>query len=160
MLGGSIFWKAVVKSFDVIGNGLAWMIGNGRKLRVGEDPWTGCVQQHKLLENIVLALRQSGIFFLHQLVDLVQMVRWEQSWTRAGDLGLAEPETWDLERYLRALSRDHIILRDREGVLIWDATPNGNYTPKTGYINLSAPEVDKDVVWWWKSLENKMSTKI
>ena len=27
-VGGSIFWKAVVKSFDVIGNGLAWRVGN------------------------------------------------------------------------------------------------------------------------------------
>ena len=64
-VGGSIFWKVVVKSFDVIGNGLAWMIGNGRKLRVGEDPWTGCLQQHKLMDNTMLALRQNGIFFLH-----------------------------------------------------------------------------------------------
>ena len=35
---GSIIWKAVVKSFDVIEDSLAWNIGNGRKMRVGEDP--------------------------------------------------------------------------------------------------------------------------
>ena len=42
--GGSIFWKVVVKSFDVIGGGLAWSVRNGRKLRIGEDPWAGCLQ--------------------------------------------------------------------------------------------------------------------
>ena len=36
---GSIFWKAVIKSFDVIGGGLAWSVGNGRNIRIGEDPW-------------------------------------------------------------------------------------------------------------------------
>ena len=65
------------------------------------------------------------------------MVRWEQSWIRAGDLGLDEPETQDLGWYLGVLSRDQIILRDREDVLIWDAAHNGKYTPKAWYIKLS-----------------------
>ena len=42
-VGGSIFWKAVIKSFDVIHGGLAWSVENGRKLRIGEDPWDGCI---------------------------------------------------------------------------------------------------------------------
>ena len=82
------------------------MVGNGRKLRVGEYPWTGCLQQYKLMDSTVLDLRQIGIFFVHQLMDPMQMVRWEQTWIRAGDLGLDEPETRDLESYLGALSRD------------------------------------------------------
>ena len=90
----------MVKSFDVIGNGLAWSVGNGRNLRVGEDPWARCDQQHKLLEKTIQALRDSGIFFLHQLAAPEQQVRWAQSWIWAGDLGLAEPETRDLERYI------------------------------------------------------------
>ena len=65
--GGSIFWKAMVKSFDVIGDGMAWSIGNGRKIRVGEDPWAGCFEQHILLENTIQELRNADIFFLHQL---------------------------------------------------------------------------------------------
>ena len=75
-------------------------------------------------------------------MDPVQLVRWEQTWTQAGDLGLDELETQDLEWYLGALSQDQIILRDREDVLIWDAAQNGKYTPKAGYIKLSEHEVD------------------
>ena len=77
--GGSIFWKVVVKSFDVIEDSLAWMIRNGRKLRVGGDPWISCIKQHKLQDDSVLALRQIGIFYLNQLTAPVQLVRWEQS---------------------------------------------------------------------------------
>jgi len=51
--GGSIIWKVVVSSFLVIGEKLIWDIGNGRKLRIGEDPWVGCVHQHLLPEHTV-----------------------------------------------------------------------------------------------------------
>ena len=56
-IDGSVIWKAVVKSFDVIEDSLAWNIGNGRKMRVGEDPWVGCNQHHRLTENLVESLR-------------------------------------------------------------------------------------------------------
>ena len=57
-IGGLVIWKAVVKSFDVIEDSLGWNIGNGRKMRVGEDPWVGCNQQHRLIRNLVESLRQ------------------------------------------------------------------------------------------------------
>ena len=97
-------------------------------------------------------LQNSGIFFLHHLIAPVQQTRWEQYWTQAGYLEFAEPKSRDLERYIWALSWDHIILRDREDVLVWDSAPNGKDTPKAGYIKLSGQGVDRDVVWWWKSL--------
>ena len=40
--GGSVIWKAVIKSFAVIGENLTWKVGNGRRVCVGEDPWLGC----------------------------------------------------------------------------------------------------------------------
>ena len=76
----SIFWKAVIKSFDVIGGGLAWSVGNGRKIRIGEDPWDGCLQQHLLMEDTIQALREAGYYHLHQLAAPIQMVCWGQSW--------------------------------------------------------------------------------
>ena len=39
--GGSVIWKAMNKSFVVIGENLVWKIGNGRRVLVGEDPWMG-----------------------------------------------------------------------------------------------------------------------
>ena len=43
----SIIWKAVIKSFQVVGDGLAWEIGNDAKNQVGYDPWA------KNLNNIL-----------------------------------------------------------------------------------------------------------
>ena len=66
-VGGSVFWKAVVKSLDVIKASLAWHVRNGRKLRVGEDPWVGSIQQHRLHVDTMEELRHRGIFYLSQL---------------------------------------------------------------------------------------------
>ena len=142
----------MIKSFDVIGGGLAWSVRNGRKLRIGVDPWVVCLQQHLLMENTILALRKAGFFYLHQLAAPERLNRWDQSWIRVGDLGFDALVTRDLERYIISLIRDHIILRDREDVLIWDSAPAGNYTPKSGYIVLSCMEMDRAVFWWWKTL--------
>jgi hypothetical protein len=38
---GSIMWKALVKSFEVINQGLAWKVGRGNSLKLGSDPWVG-----------------------------------------------------------------------------------------------------------------------
>ena len=55
--GGSVIWKAVIKSFDVIGENLFWKVGNGRRVRVGEDPWLGCNGKFRLSEPLVASLR-------------------------------------------------------------------------------------------------------
>ena len=36
--GVLVIWKAIVNSFSVIGEGLAWKIGNGKWVRLGADP--------------------------------------------------------------------------------------------------------------------------
>jgi len=37
----SITWKALVKHFSIISQGLAWKVGKGNSLRIGRDPWPG-----------------------------------------------------------------------------------------------------------------------
>ena len=34
-------------AFPLIGNWLAWEIGNGRSVRIGEDPWEGAREDYK-----------------------------------------------------------------------------------------------------------------
>jgi hypothetical protein len=38
---GSIVWKAILNAFPLVGSWMMWKIGNGWKVRVGEDPWMG-----------------------------------------------------------------------------------------------------------------------
>ena len=54
------------------------------------------------------------------------------------DMGLPDWEMRELKMYIGALNQDQIKLRDKDDVLIWDVDPSGKYTPKAGYIKLSA----------------------
>ena len=42
--GGSVIWKAIVNSFSLIENSLAWDVGNGENFLIGKDPWMGSSQ--------------------------------------------------------------------------------------------------------------------
>ena len=116
--GGSVSWKVVVLSFDVIESNLGWNVGNGRKLRVGEDPWVGCTQQHRLPVHTVEALRQRGIVYLSQLAAPIQVNPWFQTWRSASEYGLVEPDERELKRFFGDLTQAQIQLRDREDELI------------------------------------------
>ena len=84
------------------------------------------------------SLRQRENFYLSQLVDPVQVNRWSQSWRSPNTLELPELEELELDRFIGVLNHSQVLLRDREDVLIWASTPDGKYTPKEGYLKLSA----------------------
>ena len=85
---GSIGWKALVLAFPQVVNWLAWLIGNGREVRVGEDPWSGARERYKLSEALVTKLRSLGIYTLNQACSL--SLQKETLWKNSEDLGLEE----------------------------------------------------------------------
>ena len=101
--GGSVIWKALVKYFHILETSLAWKVGSGRKLRVGEDPCMGSVLQHLLPRRTVEALRQQGITFLSHLADPIRRRLGIQSWLQASSLGLEVFDERALAVYIRAL---------------------------------------------------------
>ena len=151
-LGGSVIWKAIVKSFHLIETNLAWDVGNGESLLIGRDPWMGSNLQHRLPNDVIDALGQRGITSLNHLAVPRLDEQWRQSWRRATSLGLGERETGIMEHYLRELDRANILLTEQEDTLVWEADPEGIYTPKTGYLCLSAGMEQREDVWWWKPL--------
>jgi hypothetical protein len=88
---GSIMWKALVKYFEVISQGLAWKVGRGNSLRLGRDPWVGATGQHLLPQNLIDRLHERGIFHLIQIADEQHSSIWSQGWQDAQALNLEEP---------------------------------------------------------------------
>jgi hypothetical protein len=66
---GSIIWKAMISSFPVVGDSLAWKVGKGNHLRIGTDPWPGSGNSHILSEDLIEQLHKQGIFYLSHLAN-------------------------------------------------------------------------------------------
>jgi len=66
---GSIMWKALVKYFSIISQGLAWKVGKGIFLRIGMDLWLGRNVLHILPHNLIDRLHERGIFHLNHITD-------------------------------------------------------------------------------------------
>lgn len=78
--GGSIFWKAIIKSFNLIEDHIAWNVGDGSSVRIGLDPWPGSGHQHILPQEIRDSLADRGLFHLHQVADPGHTTFWRQAW--------------------------------------------------------------------------------
>ena len=150
--GVSIIWKAIVQSFDLIGKGLAWSIGNGRKFLVGRVPWAGGDRYHLLLEELYATLEHRIYTFLYQVADPNTTSIWNQGWVDGGGLGLSGDLQMEWDAYIRALKLAHIRLTTREDGLVWDSHPSGHYTPKAGYIKLTYDRVPGIQFWWWRQI--------
>jgi hypothetical protein len=52
---GSIGWKAMMEALPLVSEGLAWKIGNGKEVRVGEDMWAGSGPTYLLSRGLIEA---------------------------------------------------------------------------------------------------------
>ena len=66
----STFWRETVNSFDIIGSWLSWKIGNGRSVRIGQDPWVGGKEFVSFSDNMICHLDDRGYTHLHQIYIL------------------------------------------------------------------------------------------
>ena len=127
-VGGSVIWKAIVTSFGLIENHLAWDVGNGESVMIGRDPWMGSFQQHLLPPDVIDQLGLQGVISLNQLAVPRINEPWIQIWKRVVSFELGARETVILDHYIRELVRANIILSDNEDTLVWEADLGGGFT--------------------------------
>jgi hypothetical protein len=147
-----VIWKAVLKAFHVIGDGLAWRIGNGTKVRIGACPWPGCGNNHLLPVEIIQSLHNQGFFSLHQIAEPKETTIWHQAWKSAEQVGLEEVQNVSWSNYIQALKSSHIKITKRDDELVWQSAPHGVYTLQLGYIQLNINQYNREPLWWWKGL--------
>jgi hypothetical protein len=148
----TIIWKALVKYFQVVGEGLAWRVGNGLRVRIGTDPWPGSGRGHLLPQPLIEVLHDRGFYYLEQIVDRDMTTIWSQAWKRVDQLGLDREYEAIWDGYIRALQLGHICITDREDDIVWQHNPHGVYTPKAGYTQLNIDLLQQEPSWWWKGV--------
>lgn len=60
-----MMWKALLKSFKLITNGLVWTVGDGKSLWVVLDPWLRSGIGHLLPADLFVFLANAGFRTLH-----------------------------------------------------------------------------------------------
>ena len=75
--GGSIAWKALMTEYHLIGDYLAWLIGNGQRVRLGADPWIGCSHTNRLSQNLIHHLHTRNCQYFADVYDRDQHVLWD-----------------------------------------------------------------------------------
>ena len=53
-----------MEAFPLVGNWVAWQIGDGRRTRLGQDPWVGSRDNYKLLYHLTITLKDKGLVVL------------------------------------------------------------------------------------------------
>jgi len=102
--GFLVIWKDIINSL-IIREGLAWKIGNGHRVRLGADPWTGSEGQHILSIQLTLLLRIKGYESLDKLVDTDHSTIWSQGWKLVVGIELENADAAELERYIVVLKK-------------------------------------------------------
>ena len=80
--------KALIKSFPLVGNWLAWIVGNGARVRIEGDPWVGCASHHTILEELTNSLKKQGIYHLEDVADIELSLICHEGWKKVDSLGL------------------------------------------------------------------------
>ena len=80
-----------------------WRVGNGRRIRLGEDLWEGKGEEYKLSKPVLIQLRAQRI---HMLVD-VQAQQLQQKgragWKSTQDMSLEGEDAEEWNRYVNEL---------------------------------------------------------
>jgi hypothetical protein len=61
---GSNVWKELVENFPLVGSWTVWKIGNGRKVKIGQDQWMGIDEDYQFSEALIQSLHEACIFSL------------------------------------------------------------------------------------------------
>jgi hypothetical protein len=67
---------------------VAWSIGRGDRVRLGEDPWVGVAGNYILSRDLKTLLWERGLTTLGDIGVQGARDRWLQNWISEEDLGL------------------------------------------------------------------------
>ena len=142
----------MIESFDIVADGLSWLVGNGSSVRVGVDLWVGCNEAFTLPRELRESLAAKGIFSLNQISNEGTTTFWNQGWKLVEDLD-PKPQ-WEgvWMDYTMELHRSSVHIRERVDDIQWVYSCSGIYDLKFGYKLQMDQRAGGVRHWWFKPL--------
>ena len=141
----------MVLAFPLIGNWTSWEIGNGRRVRLGLDPWVGVGEDFRLPQLVLNKLSEQRCFKLAdvqiQLPNQVYRTRWKAT----HELQLEGVDVVCWKTYIELLESSFVSLdEDTQVKLIWTRNEiDGHYIAKKGYEVAIMEQFEGEKPWWW-----------
>ena len=125
----------MVSAFPYIGPWLAWIIGNGKLVHIGLDPWAGAGVNYKLSENLRSFLAEKRIYTIVDAAVAMPQTLGSIGWRNANLLEMPQPIIAEWNSFISLLVSNFIHLNmDIDDKLVWSKNvKNGIYTAKLGY---------------------------
>lgn len=137
----------MVLAFPIIGNHLAWKVGDAFLVMLGADAVMGCGNFIFLPAFLIWHLRGRGLFTLNQLADEEGSDIWQQGWLSADQLEPADEyvEVWS--NFISELRNGHVRLKEAHDDIISNKNKTaGYYSAKLVYTVLLYSD-DQERCW-------------
>jgi hypothetical protein len=149
-----IAWKALIDAFLLVGDWMVWNIGNGKSVKIGEDPQEGETNAYKLNPYLVISLHNQGIFSYWDVVILGADLTECSNWKTIEELDFEVEQEIEWNGYMGNINSNFIFLREGEAdSLCWSKNSfSGNYTVKLGYQALVEEAFIGGKLRWWSHI--------
>ena len=144
----------MVSAFPYIGLWLAWIIGNGKSMRISLDPWASARVNYKLSENLRSFLAKKCIYTIADTAVAVPQTLGSIRWRSANILEMPHPIVYEWNSFISLLVSNFIHLNmDIDDKMVWSKNvKNGIYTTKLGYKAMMEEMHPSEPLFWTKSL--------
>ena len=127
-------WSRCRKSLSVLSKWIAWNLGDGSKIKLGEDPIMGMEDSYKFSVGLLDELHEKEIYYLHQIKDNSLNLLGGTCWKYANSLNLNSQFKEEWINFIKSLRLCGIALVNRQDSLLWSwNTKNGILSAKLAY---------------------------
>ena len=117
--GGSLCWKAFVEAFPLVGNWVTWQVGDGRRIRIVQDPWVGSGDNFRLPITLFSQLKEKEISTLVDARSYTDRNQRATVWKTTQEMELAENDAPVWNSYINQLKTNFIHLDEEKNKLNW-----------------------------------------
>jgi hypothetical protein len=139
-------------SLHIIKQWLAWLIGCGKQIILGMDPFIGDNYSFRLSGPLIQHLNNQHIYSLAQVASTNDAGN-NQSWIESIHLGLIGELATKWSNFLLLLKSSGISLNNTKDKIVWSWNKEmGTVTANLSYQSIYFTNNTKDIGWWYKSI--------